>query len=104
MTAAAAGDSGPMSPFGPSSSSPAVSPFGAAGGGGIARKPFAEPAGLRPDLPPAEIKQEPWWTKITLVQIVSGGWGWGWGCSIACVCGCRWRCCNGGLYGKELGC
>lgn len=70
-----------MSPFGPSSAAAAAtpaSPFASAapsglagGSGSFARKPFAEPAGLRPDLPPADIKAEPWWTKITLTQIVS---------------------------------
>ncbi|GAB4816677.1 hypothetical protein N2152v2_003723 [Parachlorella kessleri] len=71
----------PVSPFGPSSSSspsapsngsssPFGTPSGLGSGSSFARKPFTEPSGLRPDMPPADIKSEPWWTKITFGQIV----------------------------------
>ena len=63
-----AADKTPVSPFGPPASSGA-SPFMVPG---TSRKPFAEPAGLSPTMQPAEIEAKPWWTKITLTQVVSG--------------------------------
>ena len=51
-----------VSPFGPSSSS---SPFGSP-----TSKPFAEPAGLSPTLEPDQLSNDPWWTRITVTQIV----------------------------------
>lgn len=61
----------PVSPFGPASAG-AASPFGTPGLGAASssRRPFGEPAGLFPGMAPAEIKEEPWWTQITLTQVV----------------------------------
>ncbi|PRW58807.1 hypothetical protein C2E21_2534 [Chlorella sorokiniana] len=56
-----------VSPFGPSSSG-SSSPFGSPGG--AAKRPFAEPAGLSPNMPTPKQDSTPWWTKITLTQIV----------------------------------
>eukprot|EP00887_Chlorella_sp_A99_P000659 scaffold5.g659.t1 len=70
-SAASVAAKAPVSPFGPASS-PAgggASPFGPAPGGAPARKPFAEPAGLSPSMQPAVIKEDPWWSKITLTQV-----------------------------------
>ena len=64
-----ASDKTPVSPFGPSAASSPV-PFSSPAS---SRKPFAEPAGLSPTMPPAEIAVASWWTKITLTQIVSRG-------------------------------
>lgn len=61
-------DKTPVSPFGPSSTSSA-SPFSASPPP-TARKPFNEPAGLSPTMQPDVIDSAPWWTKITLTQIV----------------------------------
>lgn len=63
------GDKTPVSPFGPTpASSAATSPF--ANAAPTMRKPFGEPAGLSPDMQPDAIDTTPWWTKITLTQIV----------------------------------
>jgi len=61
-----AADKTPMSPFGPSTTTPA-NPFA---GSAPSRKPFSEPAGLSPTMQPDAIEQVAWWRKITLTQVV----------------------------------
>ncbi len=53
-----------MSPFGPSSASTSL-PFEP-----MARKPAIEPRDLSPDMQPDRLEETPWWTKITLTQVV----------------------------------
>jgi len=63
-----AADKTPVSPLGPSSTSNApANPFAASPS---PRTPFGGPAGLRPDMPPADIPSKPWWQEITLTQVV----------------------------------
>jgi len=59
---------------------PAVSPFGGAAkapsgpanpfGSGSSRQPFIEPSSMSPNMQPRPLDTEPWWKKITLVQVV----------------------------------
>ena len=51
-----------ISPFGPSSGSLPFEP--------PARKPSIEPRNLSPDMQPDSLEETPWWTKITLTQVV----------------------------------
>jgi hypothetical protein len=51
-----------ISPFGPSSGSLPFEP--------PARKPSIEPRNLSPDMQPDRLEETPWWTKITLTQVV----------------------------------
>jgi len=60
-----AADKAKMSPFGPSPGSLGAVPFE-----GSSRKPSIEPKNLSPDMKPAPIETTPWWTKITLTQVV----------------------------------
>lgn len=56
------------------SSKPTASPFGTAGTPlpfePKATKPSIEPRNLSPDMQPDRIEETPWWTKITLTQVV----------------------------------
>jgi len=64
----------PASPAVSMSSKPTVSPFGTAGTPlpfePKATKPSIEPRNLSPDMQPDRIEETPWWTKITLTQVV----------------------------------
>lgn len=62
-----AADKSRMNPFGPSPGSLGAVPFES----GSSRKPSIEPANLSPDMKPAPMEESvPWWTKITLTQVV----------------------------------
>ena len=69
-----AGSAAPASPAVSMSSKPTMSPFGSAGTPlpfePKATKPSIEPRGLSPDMKPDVIASSPWWTKITLTQVV----------------------------------
>lgn len=61
-----AADKSRMSPFGPSPGSLGAVPFESG-----SRKPSIEPKNLSPDMKPAPMEEsKPWWTKITLTQVV----------------------------------
>ena len=59
---------------------PVASPFGSAGkapsgpanpfGTGTSARPFIEPSGMSPQMQPNPLSTEPWWTKISLGQVV----------------------------------
>jgi len=70
----AASSTPPASPAVSMSSKPTVSPFGSAGTPlpfePKATKPSIEPRNLSPDMQPDRIEETPWWTKITLTQVV----------------------------------
>ncbi len=61
-----AADKSRVSPFGPSPGSLGAVPFESG-----SRKPSIEPRNLSPDMKPAPLEEsKPWWTKITLTQVV----------------------------------
>lgn len=61
-----AADKSRMSPFGPSPGSLGAVPFESG-----SKKPSIEPRNLSPDMKPAPMEEiKPWWTKITLTQVV----------------------------------
>lgn len=72
-----AADKTPVSPFGPADNTPpAPSPsrplasFGASMGMTPSKRPFSEPAGLSPNMPTPLKDTTPWWTKVTVTQMV----------------------------------
>lgn len=61
-----AADKSRLSPFGPSPGSLGAVPFES-----VSKKPSIEPEKLSPDMDPAPMEEsKPWWTKITLTQVV----------------------------------
>ena len=60
----------PVSPFGSAGKAPSgpANPFGTSTS--TSARPFIEPSGMSPQMQPNPLSTEPWWTKISLGQVV----------------------------------